>query len=83
MRFGIIFEKCNVKKREMRFEKSFVRKFWVERMSLITGGVEFVGEAIGDATGRDGSRSDRHQFHYVLPYHVGSGGSGSSDDCRE
>ena len=57
---------------------------FLEELNLFyLGGVELVGEAAGNALGRDDSRPRRHQLHYILPDHVGSGGSGSLDDCRE
>ena len=46
------------------------------------GDDEFVNETACDATGRDGTRSDRHQFHYLLSDHAGPGRSGPPDDCR-
>ena len=37
------------------------------------GDDEFVNEAAWDAIGRDGSRLDRHQLHYLLSDHALSG----------
>ena len=50
-----------------------LRRVDIETATFYFGDDEFVNEAAWDAIGRDGSRFDRHQLHYLLSDHARSG----------
>ena len=79
-----LFEACQptTNNRQQSYEESPFIIYFNIVVIVENGDDEFVNETAWDATGRDGSRSDRHQFHYLLSDHAGAGRSGPSDDCR-